>query len=186
MKAPWLVVVALVAVATAEARSPRRVLPPLDRYCLEVASWELLKTCIDTHEKGSTITTLSSDVKQVTTKGSRQYVYAKIGERWQLVYRPGDGNYELARVTKTTLRDLPAKRIELSHHVELGNTGVFTERVTMICPIAAGPCATFVTACTVMRRGRAVETFRGEIVPAENGFQLVGDRTHTGPNCRGR
>jgi hypothetical protein len=188
MKAPWLVVVAVAAVAPAEARTPmpRRELPPLDRNCREVASWQLLKTCIETHEKGSTIKTLSSDVKQVTTKGSGQYVYAQLGDRWQLVYRPGDGNYELVGVSPTTLRDLPAKQIELGHHVQLGTTGMFTERVSLICPLAAGTCVAFVTACTVMQRGRAVETFRGEIVPAENGYKLVGDRTHTGPNCRGR
>jgi hypothetical protein len=189
MKALWLVVL-LIAVASAEARpAPRRVQPPLDRNCREIATWELLKTCIETNEKDATITTLSSEIKQVTTKGLRQYVYAKLGERWMLIYRPGDGNYELGNVTTASMLDLPAKRIELSHHVQIGNNGMFTERVTMICPIATGNCVSFVTACTVMQRGRAIETFRGEIVAADdrnNGFKLVGDRTHTGQNCRGR
>ena len=187
MKAPWLIVVALVAVASAEARpAPRRVQPPLDRNCREVASKDALLTCVDTHEKGATVSALAPDVIRVSTKSARQYVYARLGERWLLVYRPGDANYELAGITATRMDDLPAKRIELSHHVQLGNTGMFTERVTMLCPLASGQCATFVTACTVMQRGRAVETFRGEIVKDGNSYRLAGDRTHTGQTCRGR
>ncbi|MBA3465618.1 MAG: hypothetical protein H0T46_37145 [Deltaproteobacteria bacterium] len=185
MKAPWLVV-ALVSMASAEARSPRRPPPPLDRNCREVPSKEQLLTCIDTHEKGATVSTLSPDVLQVATKSSRHYVYARLGQRWLMVYHPGDANYELVRVTATRMRDLPAKRIELGHHVQLANTGMFTERVTLLCPLAAGSCEAFVTACTVMQRGRAIETFRGEIVAVDGGYELVGDRAHTGQTCRGR
>jgi len=43
-----------------------------------------------------------------------------------------------------------------------------------------------VTACTVTVRGRAVETFRGELKLTDDGVGLVGDRSYTGQYCSNR
>jgi hypothetical protein len=77
-------------------------------------------------------------------------------------------------------------RIDLSHHVPLGNAGVFIERVSVVCPSATTSCQSIVTACTVILRGRAVETFRGELLAGRGGVTVVGDRSHSGPYCLGR
>jgi hypothetical protein len=85
-----------------------------------------------------------------------------------------------------TLGKQPAVRIDLSHHVPLGNDGVFLERVTYVCSDGPFGCQAMVTACTVLEHGRAVETFRGELKLEEGRASVVGDRTHSGRYCTGR
>lgn len=178
--------VALVAVAEARRASGPPRLTPFERNCREAETWEQQQLCIDTHEKGAKVSTLAPDVKQVSTTGAREYLFLKLADRWRMVYRPGDANYELVTAGEMRLGKQPARRIELSHHVPLGTTGVFIERVTLVCPAAGNACQAFVTACTVIRRGRAVETFRGELEETDGVLTLVGDRTHSGLTCRGR
>ena len=182
-----ILLLSLVAVSAASA-APRRVTPPppFDRNCLEATSWERVQTCIDTYEKGARVSELSPVVKGVSMADARQYLFVRFGERWRMVYRPGDANYELAQTGSMKLHEQAALRIDLSHHVQLGNDGVFIERVTLVCRDATSGCQAVVTACTVITRGRAVETFRGALTVTDGGVTVVGDRSHSGTYCLGR
>lgn len=187
MKAVWLVV-ALVSVAEASPapRRPPPIMIPFERFCREAGSWEQAQTCIDTHEKGAKVTAMAPEVKYVSTARARHYVFVKFADRWRMAYRPADESYELAASQVIKVGDQPVRRIDLSHHVRLDTTSVFSERVTLVCPVAGNACQAWVTACTVMRRGRAVETFRGELQETAGALSVVGDRTHSGQSCRGR
>jgi hypothetical protein len=178
-----------VIVVTEASASPRRAPPPpppIERNCQKASSWEAAHQCIDTAEKGAKILELSADVRRVIASGARQYLFARIGAEWRLVFQLGDENYELVDRTTLTVRKQPAVRIDLSHHVAIGNDGFFLERVTLVCPEALEGCQALVTACTVTMRGRAVETFRGELKLTGDGVGLVGDRSYTGQYCHDR
>jgi hypothetical protein len=125
-------------------------------------------------------------VKIVATADRRQYLFAQVGDRWRLASQLGDENYELVQRFPLMLGKLPAVRIDLSHHVPLGNDGVFLERVTHVCSDGPFGCQMMVTACTVIQHGRAVETFRGELNIEEGRASVVGDRTHSSRYCLGR
>lgn len=182
MKASWLLL-ALVGVAAA---SPPPPMPEIERNCGGPLPWDKMAACIDRFDKGSTITKLSPEVKIVGAKDSRQYLFAQIGDGWLLASQLGDENYELVQRAAVMLGKQPAVRIDLSHHVPLGNDGVFLERVAHICRVGMGGCQTMVTACTVIHHGRAVETFRGELKIEGGSASVVGDRTHSGQYCLGR
>jgi hypothetical protein len=181
MKA-WWILVALVGVASASPRPPE---PPFERECVGPMSWDKVQKCIDRWEKGAKIRELSPDVKTVT-QDYRQYLFARLGDRWRLAYQLGDENYEVVQRSSLTVHDSPSVRIDLSHHVEIGHDGVFFERVTLVCSEAPGGCQAMVTACTVITRGRAVETFRGELAVTDAGVTVQGDRSQSGSICRGR
>jgi len=149
-------------------------------------SWGKLQTCIDTWEKGATVTELAPDVRTVNLPSQAHYLYARIGEQWRMAFELGDGNYELVQRGTLTVGKQAAVRIDLSHHVALGNTGVFLERVALVCGDATVGCQSVVTACTVISRGRAVETFRGELQLVDGTVTVTGDRSHSGSMCRGR
>lgn len=182
MKA-WCILLALVGVASA---SPMPQRPPLERNCIGPMPWDGVQKCIDRWEKGAKIRELSPEVKAVRTQGSREYLFARIGEVWRLAYQMGDADYELVQRSTLTVAALSYVRIDLSHHMALGNDGVFFERVTVVCGGTALGCQAAVTACTVLKHGRAVETFRGELKIEAGGVAVVGDRSYSGPICRGR
>ena len=185
MRAILTILVVLAATAADARPAPRRMPPPFDRNCSAVESSEKLAECIATHAKGATVTVLASDVQRVRTPDGREYLFVRFDKAWRVVYRPGDENYELVGRSELKVGAEIARRIDLGHHVVLGNTGVFFERVSLVCPGVR--CSAFVTACTVVQRGRAVETFRGELrVTADGAMSLEGDRTHTASICRGR
>ena len=188
MKVWWVVFLLLVAVSEAKPAPRRRPPPPppFDLNCLDAPSWEREQACIDNFEKGARVTVMSPIVKGVSMPDARQYLFVRFGERWRMIYRPGDGNYELAETGTLALRKQAALRIDLSHHVPLGNDGVFIERVTLVCPDAASVCQALVTACTVITRGRAVETFRGVLTVTDTGVTIAGDRSQSGTYCLGR
>lgn len=181
-----LTILVILAGSAASARpAPRRMPPPFDRNCTSVDSSEKLAECIATHAKGAAVTRLAPDLERVRTPEGREYLYVRFGERWQVVYRPGDESYELVGRSEMKVGDEIARRIDLAHHVVLGNTGVFFERVSLVCP---GPrCMAFVTACTVVQHGRATETFRGVLsASADGAIHLEGDRSHATSICRNR
>ena len=179
----WWILVLLVGVASASPPPPQ---PEIEHNCAGPIPWDKLQTCIDRFDRGATIKQLSPEVRIVGTPDSRQYLFAQVGEGWRLATQLGDANFELVQRTALMLGKEPAVRIDLSHHVPLGNDGVFLERLTLVC--AAGPfgCRALVTACTVIQHGRAVETFRGELKIEDGGVSVVGDRTHSGQYCLGR
>jgi len=181
MKACWFLVV-LVGVASASPPPPR---PAIEINCTESMPWEKLQACIDRFDKGAAIKKLSPEVKVIATLDSRQYLFVQVGQDWRLASVLGDENYELVQRSELMVGRQPAVRIDLSHHVPLGNTGVFLERVTHICSAMAG-CRAVVIACTVIQHGRAVETFRGELKNDADGVTVIGDRTHSGQYCLGR
>ncbi|MBL9014789.1 MAG: hypothetical protein JNL83_11465 [Myxococcales bacterium] len=180
-----LFVVLLATVAEARSPAPRRPPPPIDRHCTVTESSAKLAECIATHARGSTVVPIASDLQRVRTLEGREYLFVKFGERWRLIYRPGDANYELVGRSELKVGADLARRIDLGHHVQLGNRGMFHERVSLVC--RGEGCAAFVTACTVLQRGRAVETFRGELrVTREGAMTIEGDRSHATSICRGR
>jgi hypothetical protein len=176
----------ILAAAATEAKPAPRWIPPIERACREDTSWDKLQKCIQSNEPGSTTTALADDVKLVGTTSARQYLFVRIGDKWRDVYRPGDPGYELVSATEFQVQNKPARRIVLSHHVPMGNTGLFLERVTLVCALDAAFCTSYVTACTVMNHGRAVETFRGELREVDGALTLVGDRSHVLGTCSGR
>ena len=185
MRRPLTILVVLAGTAAEARPAPRRMPPPFERNCIRVDSSEKLAQCIETHAKGAVVTKLAPDVQRVSTPDARQYLFVQFGEAWQVVYRPGDENYELVGRSEMTVGANTARRIDLGHHVVLGNTGVFFERVSLICP--GQKCAAFVTACTVIQHGRAVETFRGVLsASADGALSLDGDRSHATSLCRNR
>jgi hypothetical protein len=178
----------LTVASIAEARSPapRRPPPPIDRHCTVAESSEKLAECIATHAKGATVVALAPDLQRVRTVEGREYVFVRFGERWRVGYRPGDANYELVSRSEVKVGPELARRIDLGHHVPIGNRGMFYERVSLVCN-RNEKCAAFVTACTVVQRGRAVETFRGELLVTSDGAMTIeGDRSHATSMCRGR
>jgi hypothetical protein len=181
-----LCILIIVAATASEAKPAPRWIPPLERSCREDPSWDKLKTCIDRHEPGNKITVHSGEIRQVQTTSQQQYLFVRLGEMWRMVYMPGDANYELVGDASFQLGNKPARRIDLSHHIPMGNTGTFVERVSLICSASQAGCSAFVTACTVTDRGRAVETFRGELREVDGRLDLVGDRSHTLLTCRNR
>ena len=182
MKATWLLVT-LVGVASA---SPLPPVPEIESNCTGPLPWDKMQACIERFDKGSTIRKLSPEVKIIATRDSRQYLFAQVGEGWRLASQLGDENYELVQRSPLMLGKQPAVRIDLSHHVPLGNDGVFLERVTHVCGDGPFRCQAMVTACTVIQHGRAVETFRGELRFEEGRASVVGDRTHSTQYCVGR
>lgn len=181
-----LTILVVLAGTAADARpAPRRMPPPFERNCTSVESSEKLAQCIETHAKGAQVTKLGSDLQRVSTREARQYLFVQFGERWQMVYRPGDENYELVGRSEMKVGTETARRIDLGHHVVLGNTGVFFERVSLVCQ--GQRCSAFTTACTVIQRGRAVETFRGVLsANADGALSLDGDRSHATSICGNR
>jgi hypothetical protein len=182
MKAWWLLVI-LVASASA---SPPPPVPEIERNCTGPLPWDKMQACIARFEQGTTIKRLSPEVKIVATADSRQYLFAQVGQGWRLASQLGDESYELVQRIPMMLGKQPAFRIDLSHHVPLGNDGVFLERVTHLCGDGPFGCQALVTACTVIQHGRAVETFRGELIVEDGRASVVGDRTHSSRYCLGR
>jgi hypothetical protein len=181
------VAVLWVSVCTvSEARSKPRWIAPFERHCLAPASWATVQKCIDTHDKGATVRSLSADVRVVESHDTGEYMFARFGERWHMIYRPGDANYELVERSKLTMPGRAALRIDLVHHIPIDRTGEFFERISLVCEPAGDHCDAYVTACTVLDRGRAVETFRGQLKPTAEGLTLIGDRSYTGRYCRSR
>ena len=184
MRGLLLVVVTVATVAEARP-APRRPPPPFDRNCTVAESSEKLAECIATHAKGATVVKLAPDLQRVRTAEGREYVFVRFGERWRVTYRPGDANWEVVGRSEMRVGAELARRIDLGHHVQLGNRGVFFERISLVCP--GEGCSVFTTACTVVQRGRAVETFRGELkVARDGGLMIEGDRSHATSICRGR
>jgi hypothetical protein len=181
-----LLLILVVLGSAADARpAPRRVPPPFDRNCRRLESSEKLAACIATHAKGATVAMLAPDLERVRTPEGREYLFVRFGARWEVVYRPGDADYELVGRSELTVGAESARRIDLGHHIALGNTGVFFERISLIC--SAQRCSVFTTACTVVQRGRATETYRGILrVSPEGAVSVDGDRTHATSICRGR
>lgn len=183
-----LVVLVLLAAVAQASPAPRRRMPPpppFDRNCDVVESSEKLAACIAKYARGATVVMLAPELQRVRTPEGGEYLYARFGARWRAIYRPADENYELVGRSEIEVGTERARRIDLGHHVQLGNRGVFFERVTLVCP--GERCSAFVTACTVVQRGRAVETFRGVLTVAPGGaLGVAGDRSHATAICRGR
>ncbi len=182
MKALWILL-ALTAVASASPRPPP---PRFERECAGPMAWDKLAACAARWENGAKLAELSPDVKIVHTVGGRHYVLVRTGAEWRTAYQQGDENYELVGRSTLMVGKLAAVRIDLSHHVVIGNAGVFVERVTIVCREGPAPCQGLVTACTVTMRGRASETFRGELKIEGEGVFVVGDRSYVGTYCAGR
>lgn len=177
--------IVLPVLAGLASASPRPPPPEIERNCFGPLPWDKMQACIARFEKGTTTKTLAPEVKIVATSDARQYLFAQVGEAWRLASQLGDENYELVQRSTLTLGKQAAVRIDLSHHVPLGNNGVFLERVTHVCSEPSG-CRAMVTACTVIHHGRAVETFRGELKLDDGRVEVVGDRTHSSTYCLGR
>ncbi len=182
MKAGWFLL-AMVGAASASPPPPR---PPIERNCNGPLAWDKMQACIERFEKGATVRKLSPEVRIVVVRDSRQYLLAHVAAGWQLASQLDDENYELVQRSAVMLGTQPAVRIDLSHHVPIDNDRVFRERVTHICVAGEIRCLRMVTACTVIKHGRAVETFRGELKIEEGWASVVGDRTHSGQYCSGR
>lgn len=182
MKVLWMLL-ALTAVASASPPPPQ---PPFERDCAGPMGWDKLAACTARWEKGAKVSELSPDVKVVHTVESRHYVLVRTGAVWRVAYQQGDENYELVGQSTLKVGKAAAVRIDLSHHVVLGNDGVFLERVTLVCREGPEQCQGLVTACTVTMRGRAAETFRGELKIEDEGVSVSGDRSHAGTYCAGR
>ena len=178
----WWILVALVGVASASPPPPE---PPFERECVGPMSWDKVQKCIARWEPGAKVRELSPDVKTVA-QDYREYLFARVGEGWRLAYQMSDANYEVVQRSALTVHQRPSVRIDLSHHVAVGRDGVFIERVTLVCSEAPGSCQAMVTACTVITRGRATETFRGELQVTDAGVSVQGDRSLSGSICRGR
>ena len=180
-----LVLIVVTLAAVADARPAPRRQHPFDRNCTAAQSSEKLSECIATHAKGATAVRLAPDLQRVRTVEGREYLFVRFGERWMVTYRPGDANYEVVGRSELQLGDQLARRIDLGHHVPIGNRGMFHERISLVCDRER--CSVYVTACTVVQRGRAVETFRGELRVTPQGMLLLeGDRSHATSLCRGR
>ena len=186
MRALALIVLTVATIAEARRPAPRRPPPPFDQHCTLAESSEKLSECIATHAKGATVVALASDLQRVRTVEGREYLFVRFGERWRVTYRPGDANYEVVGRSEVKVGPDLARRIDLGHYVQIGNRGMFHERVSLVCN-RNEKCAVFVTACTVVQRGRAVETFRGVLrVSTDGAMSIEGDRSHATSLCRGR
>jgi hypothetical protein len=161
--------------------------PPFERNCTSAMTWTKLSSCIRTHGGGAKITSWSPDLRVVNLPDAAVYLYLRQGERWHMIYRPGDQNYRLLENSLISINAKPGRRIELEHVVDMTGRvpAWFRERVVVVWNGEYSQQG--VVACTVMYAGRAAETFRGRIeIDASGTLAVVGDRSRTGAQCRNR
>jgi hypothetical protein len=125
------------------------------------------------------------------TAGNQRYLYAQFATSWRMVrLLPPSEWYEVASERELTFGNdkARARRIELRHRLDLpeeGHLDVLFEKIALVCPLQGSACSQVTYACTVISKGRAVETFRGDVSVGDAGFAIaLGDRAQAGDRCR--
>jgi len=183
----WIVA-AVLGLSSGVVEARPRMQPPFERECLKPLTSAALDACIQRWAKGAKVTRWAPDLEVIRLPNAAVYLYLKSAAHWRMIYILGDDHYELLATSATTVAKRPAKQIELGHVVEIPSEHAswFRERVVLVCDDVFG-CRSGVTACTVMKRGRATETFRGRLDVRDDGsWVVVGDRSKTGVMCRSR
>ena len=172
--------VALVA-AVADARV---VMPPgIQRSCHGPSTWAELAKCVKPYAdaplpaRPPSIVTLIRD-----RKGLRRYVFVLRSDgKWQLQASLPSGEYEIIGHRKVKAGPAVMDRIDLFGH-DNDRTTTLHRKIALFCNDDG--CVELTFACTALFRGRAVETFAGDIqISREGAFTVVGDRSQSGVLC---
>jgi hypothetical protein len=183
-------VVLSILIAPATARATKKWVPPYERACTQPQPWAKLAACIQAEGgPGAKIETWSPELRVVKLANAAVYLHwRESGDSWRLAAKLGDASYEYLGASKIEVAGAPATKIEMGHVVPMygePHPAWFRERVAVVCTRAG--CQYRVTACSVMRRGRAVEAFHGALRVDDTGaIEVVADRSRAGAQCRHR
>jgi hypothetical protein len=179
-----LVLIVCILIAGAVPAAARvMMVPPIQRYCRGPAPWTTIAKCVTEHG-GLHVPSAPSQIALIDDGHGSVYFYLERDHRWQHMTQLRDLNYELMSRQSIKLPDEPGIRIDLRHRAEIPDgtrRDLLTEKVALICNDAS--CHPLVYACTLMSRGRAIETFQGKVVIDNGRPKVVGDRSQIHTRC---
>jgi len=161
--------------------------PPIQRYCRGPSTWPALAKCVHDHASLTIAARPSATVELINDHG-RTYVFLQGRDsKWRLQSQLSGETYELVGRTQVKLGAVTGDRVELRRHFEFTSEAHFTtvfQKLALLCTPEAW-CAEYVYGCTVLDRGKAIETFVGEIKIDPDGTpNVVGDRSQSVSICR--
>lgn len=187
-----LVAVVLVA-ASAEARRVVHI-PTLGELCPGHAEWEKVEQCI--RRQGTmTLERDQRDAKlvrlgpQSRLAGIALYTNAK---QWRMRGEVRlSQDHEVLGFQRATYGKRSAYRIDIGMSVatriplddETLVPGVLRHRLTLLCFDDSTGCAQVITACDALVHGKAVHSFRGQLVYENRKLEVRGDRRNVGGSC---
>jgi hypothetical protein len=175
-------VVALVA-GVADARVVRP--PGLQRSCRGPSTWSELVKCAKPFVDTALPTRPPSTVVilQDRTDPWRKHAFANLGDgRWALAASLAAGDYEIVGHQKAKAGAEMIDRIDLFGHQQTARDTTLHRKIALLCN--HNGCTQLTYACTAIVRGKAVETFAGDVKIESNGALIVvGDRSQSGTLC---
>jgi hypothetical protein len=177
--------IALVVALVAGVAQARVVMPPgIQRSCRGPSTWAELAKCVKPYAdtplpaRPASIVTILRD----RARFQRSYVFFRRSDgKWQLQATLAAGDYDVIGLHKLKSGKTALDRIDLFGH-ESDRTTTVHRKIALVCNDDG--CSEEVYACTALVRGRAVETFAGEVaVSSEGAITVIGDRSQSGALC---
>ncbi|HEY5925468.1 MAG TPA: hypothetical protein VIV11_27475 [Kofleriaceae bacterium] len=190
-----MIVIALLLASVSPASSRRVVhIPTIGELCPGSAEWDKVATCIR-RQSPFKLARDEVGVKLVQiAEGSRfagLYIYT-LDKQWKLqgemrLYQAHD----LLQFERVTMGKRTGFRLDvgtampsaISVDGETSMPAVFRYKLTSLCFVNSY-CMQMNTACDVLVRGKAMYSFRGEVVHEGGKIKVVGDRSNTGAYCQ--
>jgi hypothetical protein len=175
---------ALVVALVAGVADARVVMPPgIQRSCHGPSTWAELAKCVKPYAdaplpaRPSSVVTLIRDRQRL-----RRWVFTQRSDgKWQLQASLPSGEYEIVGHRKVRAGSAVLERIDLFGH-DHDRTTTLHRKIALFC--SDDGCNELTIACTALSRGRAVETFAGDVqISREGAISVVGDRSQSGALC---
>jgi hypothetical protein len=175
---------ALVVALVAGVADARVVMPPgIQQSCRGPFTWAELAKCVKRYADAplpahpSSIVTLIRDRQRF-----RRWVYTQRSDgKWQMQATLPSGEYEIVGHRKVKAGPAVMERIDLFGH-DHDRTTTLHRKIALFCNDDG--CNELTVACTAMSRGRAVETFAGDVqISREGAITVVGDHSQSGSLC---
>jgi len=175
---------ALVVALVAGVADARVVMPPaIQRSCRGPSTWAELAKCVKPYADAPLPAHPSSIVTIVRDRQHfRHYAFVQRSDgKWQLQTTLPAGDYEIVGHRKVKAGSAVLDRIDLFGH-ESNRMTTLHRKIALMCNDDG--CNELTYACTSLTRGKAVETFAGDIqITREGALAVVGDRSQSGALC---